>query len=56
MIFFELKNFYMDIIIDSHVVARKNAERFCVPFYIGFSNGNTLQNYHIASEKLILNQ
>ena len=45
-----------NIIIDSHVVARKNAERFCVPFYIGFSNGNTLQNYHIASEKLILNQ
>ena len=56
MIFFELKNFYMDIIIDSHVIARKNAERFCVPFYISFSNGNTLQNYNTTSEKLILNQ
>ena len=38
MIFFELKNFYMDIITDSHVIGRKNAERFCVPFYIAFSN------------------
>ena len=38
----------MDIIIDSHVIARKNAERFCVPFIqcpqLGTSYVTILQN------------
>ena len=56
MISFELKHSYMDIIIDSHIVTRKNAESSCVPFYPGFSIGNTLQNYNTTSKKLVLNQ
>ena len=56
MIFLELKHSYMDIIIDSYIVARNNAERSCVPFYPGFSNGNTLQNYNTTSKRLVLNQ